>query len=150
MCICTGDTKKDGSIVIPNSLHHICAAWNYEVASLEVEGCQVNNFKQAGFSQLWMALVSEMKRLRASRMKTVWRKAEPITSEAVELKDFRGQYSTVSVRYNTVHERATFWFMWIKRIQKSAIQTITDSFNRKTLWKALYNVCWRYNKKTFR
>ena len=37
-----------------------------------------------------------------------------------------------------------------KGILKSAIQTITHSCNRETLWKALFNVCWRYIKKSFR
>ena len=62
---------------------------------------------------------------------------------SLEEKDFSWQYSTVSVRYNAVHEWAILCSTWRKRTQVSTTQIFTDSSNRETCWKTLFNVCWR-------
>ena len=75
--------KKDGSEFIPNTLHHICAGI---MRYLRTNGMpELDIFKQAGFSRFRMVLDSEMKRLQASGIGTVQKKAEPITFEEEEI-----------------------------------------------------------------
>ena len=83
MCICTGDTKKDGSVFLPNSLHHVCCGIMRYIRVNGMPGIDI--FKDEGFSQFRMVLDSEMKRLQAAGIGITQKKAEPITFEEEEI-----------------------------------------------------------------
>ena len=75
--------KKDGSVFLPNSLHHVCCGIMRYVRVNDMPG--IDFFKDEGFSQFRMVLDSEMKRLQAAGIGIIQKKAEPITFEEEEI-----------------------------------------------------------------
>ena len=75
--------KKDGSVFLPNTLHHICCGIMRFVRANGIPTIDI--FKDKEFAQFRKVLDSEMKRLQSAGIGTTQRQAEPITFAEEEI-----------------------------------------------------------------